>query len=358
MNGQHHSTCGIIPPHILRRVAPATLEQMRELARARLHPLAAAAPALRAEAAAHARLAVYDAQRRTQLPGRLVMSGRHASVLDLEIAEAWNGAGATYDFYARVFGRDSIDGRGMRIDSTVHYSLRFDNAMWNGSEVVYGDGDRQYFNRFTCALDVIGHELTHGVTQSTAGLDYSGQSGALNEHISDAFGVMVRQYVHGQTVTQADWLVGAGLFTSRVHGVAIRSMAAPGTAYDDPIVGRDPQPSHMDGYVDTDDDDGGVHINSGIPNHAFYLAAMAIGGKSWEVTGKVWYAALTRHVGPDADFADFARATITAAGELYGSGGSVQRIVIRAWSEVGVLPTSTPAVPRVMAQYPVVAAVT
>ena len=254
----------------------------------------------------------------------------------MEVGEAWDGSGATFDFFEQVFGRNSIDGRGMRIDSTVHYSKRFDNAMWNGSEMVYGDGDGRIFNRFTVAKDVIGHELTHGITQYTAGLGYEGQTGALNEHISDAFGIMVKQYFFGQTVHDSDWLIGAGLFTPKIHGSAIRSMAAPGTAYDDPLVGRDPQPSHMSGYVETEDDNGGVHINSGILNHAFYLAAMAIGGKSWEVLGKIWYAVLTQRLKSDADFAAFAGATVEVAGEMFGNGGSVQRIVAEAWTEVGL----------------------
>jgi Zn-dependent metalloprotease len=349
MHNVHHSVCGVIPPHILRRVAEApggdraraTLEQMRETARARTRP-PTETPSIRPAAPPRAHRRVFDGLHRTQLPGRLIITDRIVHSSDAEAMEAWNGAGATYDFFAKVFGRDSIDGRGMRIDSTVHYSRRFDNAMWNGSEIVYGDGDGRTFNRFTSALEVIGHELTHGVTPYTAALAYSGQTGALNEHISDAFGIMVKQYVRGQTVTDSDWLIGAGLFTSRVQGRAIRSMAAPGTAYDDPILGRDPQPSHMDGYVETEDDHGGVHINSGIPNHAFYLAAMAIGGRAWEVTGKIWYAALTRHLGPDADFHDFGRATVDAAAELFGSGGDAQQSVIRAWSEVG-LPESFPS---------------
>jgi Zn-dependent metalloprotease len=224
----------------------------------------------------------------------------------------------------------------MCIDSTVHYSKRFDNAMWNGSEMVYGDGDGRIFNRFTAAPDVIGHELTHGITQYTAGLGYFGQTGALNEHISDAFGIMVKQYKLGQTVHESDWLIGAGLFTKKIHAHGIRSMAAPGTAYDDPLVGRDPQPAHMNGYVETEDDNGGVHINSGILNHGFYRAAMALGGKSWEVLGWIWYATLTQRLTSDADFHDFARATVDIAGEKYGNGGSVQRIVAEAWTEVGL----------------------
>ena len=347
MQNIHHSICGVIPPHVLTRVAEtadeaghdaqATLDHMRELTHARTMTLVNRAAARSQNAPpAQKRLNVYDAHHHTRLPGTLVMSEQKPHSSDVEAQEAFDGSGATYDFYARVFGRHSIDNRGMRIDSTVHYASRFDNAMWDGRQMVYGDGDGRIFHRFTAALDVIGHELTHGVTQHTAGLGYSGQTGALNEHISDAFGTMVKQYILGQTVQEADWLIGAGLFTSKVHGRAIRSMAAPGFAYDDPILGRDPQPAHMRDYVETEDDDGGVHINSGIPNHAFYRAAMAIGGHSWEVPGTIWYAVLTRRLRPDSDFHDFARATVDVAGELFGNGGKVQRAVAGAWSDVGL----------------------
>jgi Zn-dependent metalloprotease len=235
-----------------------------------------------------------------------------------------------------VFGRNSIDNRGLRVDSVVHYGMHFDNAMWNGEQIVYGDGDGHLFNRFTASIDVIGHELTHGVTQYTAALGYTGQTGALNEHISDAFGIMVKQYTLGQSASESDWLIGAELFGPGVHGKAVRSMAAPGTAYDDPVLGRDPQPSHMRGYVDTPDDHGGVHINSGILNHAFYLAAVALGGMTWQVLGRIYYVALTERLTPDADFADFVRAIVDIAGELYGIGGRVQRVVADACGSVGI----------------------
>jgi hypothetical protein len=126
------------------------------------------------------------------------------------------------------------------------------------------------------------------------------------------------------------------LFTPAVRGKALRSMAAPGTAYDDPILGRDPQPAHMRGYIVTDDDNGGVHINSGIPNHAFYLDAIALGGYSWEVLGRIWYATLTERLTADADFFDFAGATIDVAGELFSIGGRVQDIVANGWLQVGI----------------------
>jgi Zn-dependent metalloprotease len=300
---------------------------------------------------------VYDAQHSQKLPGKLVMSEHKPRSADVEVAEAYDGAGTTFDFYALVFGRQSIDNRGMRIDSTVHYGSRFDNALWNGREIVYGDGDGRIFKRFTGSVDVIGHELTHGVTQYTAALGYSGQNGALNEHISDAFGAMVKQWKLGHAARQADWLIGAELFGPAVKGKAIRSMAAPGTAYDDPILGRDPQPAHMRDYVDTVDDNSGVHINSGIPNHAFYLAAIALGGNTWEVLGRIWYATLTQRVTADADFNDFARATVDIAGELYGNGGRVQRVLADAWSQVGlVVPLfDTPRIPVKRHSVPIIA---
>src|SRR5690606_25342549 len=125
-----------------------------------------------------------------------------------------------------------------------------------------GDEDlpesQRLFNRFTIAADIIGHELAHGVTQHTANLIYQGQSGALNESMSDVFGSLVKQRLLGHTAAEADWLIGEGLFTSNVNGTGIRSMKEPGTAYDDPVLGKDPQPGHMNNYVQTPSDNGGV----------------------------------------------------------------------------------------------------
>jgi len=327
-----HHVCGVIPPHILAKVAEqaehearddarSTLEQMRELATERTRTFfEGAAPAAIAAAPQKKRRSIYDAHHSLRLPGKLVMSEHKPRSADVEVAEAYDGSGTTFDFYAQIFSRNSIDGRGMRVDSTVHYGTRFDNAMWNGHQMVYGDGDGLLFNRFTAALDVIGHELTHGVTQFTAALGYDGQTGALNEHISDAFGIMVKQFKLNQTAKESDWLLGAGLFTSRVHGKAVRSMAAPGTAYDDPTLGRDPQPAHMRHYVDTEDDNGGVHINSGIPNHAFYLAAVALGGRTWEVLGRIWYRVLTERLTSDADYIRLSGTAGSA--RVQSSGGS------------------------------------
>ena len=242
----------------------------------------------------------------------------------------------TFEFFEKSYGRNSIDGAGLPMISTVHYGENYDNAFWNGDQMVYGDGDGTLFTAFTGPIDVTGHELTHGVTQYTAGLDYFGQSGALNESMSDVFGSLIKQYYKGQTADQADWLIGEGLLAEAVHGVALRSMKEPGTAYDDPQLGKDPQPAHMDHFVRTSRDNGGVHINSGIPNRAFYLAAAEIGGNAWEKAGKVWYDTLTGGLASDTDFAAFAAATVATATKLFGSGSAELTAVRNAWTGVGI----------------------
>jgi hypothetical protein len=205
--------------------------------------------------------------------------------------------------------------------------------------MVFGDGDGEIFGDFTASLDVIGHELTHGVTEHTANLAYSGESGALNESVSDVFGVLVAQFSRGEDAASADWLVGQELLLPGVKGTALRSMLRPGTAYDDPRLGKDPQPDSMDGYVQTTSDNGGVHINSGIPNRAFAEAAVAVGGKAWLTVGPVWYDVLTgSDIRPACDFATFAALTIDGAVARYGRGHPVTDAIAHAWSLVGVVP--------------------
>ena len=252
------------------------------------------------------------------------------------ISEAYEYSGDTYKFYKDIFDRNSIDAKGMRLDSSVHYGEDYNNAFWNGTQMVYGDGDGEIFDRFTKCLEVIGHELTHGVTQYEAALEYEGQAGALNESFSDVFGSLVKQYVLKQTVDKADWLIGAGLFARKVKGVALRSMEEPGTAYDDPTIGKDPQPGHMKNFVKTTSDNGGVHINSGIPNRAFYLAAQEIGGYAWEKTGKIWYLTLIDRLREQSDFEDAANFTFDVAGSLFGKGSREQKVVYNAWNKVGI----------------------
>jgi Zn-dependent metalloprotease len=278
---------------------------------------------------------IFNAENSEELPGVLIKSEGGRAIGGKTVSEAYVYSGSTYNFYKQVFGRRSIDSRGMRLDSTVHYGENYNNAFWNGTQMVYGDGDGDIFQRFTKCLDVVGHELTHGVTQYEAALEYQGQSGALNESFSDVFGSLVKQYALKQKADKADWLIGSGLFTDKITG-ALRSMKNPGSAYNDPILGKDPQPGNMKDYVDTTDDNGGVHINSGIPNHAFYLTAIELGGYAWEKAGRIWYITLRDRLREDSDFQSAANLTFEVAGGLYGKNSKEQKAVKNAWNLVGI----------------------
>ncbi len=289
--------------------------------------------------------AVYDAGETSELPGRLVREEGDPASGDDAVDEAYELAGITYRFYKDMLGRDSLDDRGAALIATVHYEKGFDNAFWNGTQMVYGDGDEdlprdeRLFKRFTASLEIAGHELTHGVVQYEANLKYGFEPGALNESIADVMGSLVKQWHLGQTVDEADWLIGGELFTGSVNARAIRSMREPGTAYDDPVLGgTDPQPDHYENYVNLSrrQDSGGVHINSGIPNRAFYVTAAEIGGKAWERAGRIWYYALRDRMRRRTDFADAAYLTHKVAGDLYGENSKEQVAVRTGWEEVGV----------------------
>jgi Zn-dependent metalloprotease len=351
MNRTYHRmrqicACDIIPPYILESIARRGTQTQRALA---LQTLArdnwirsqrATQSQVRSGGAERAgpprknRL-IYTASNTTNLPGTLIRSEGQDPSGDVAVDEAHGGFGATFDLYWDVYGRNSIDNNGMDLIGTVHYGDQYDNAFWDGAQMVFGDGDGTIFNRFTIAIDVIGHELTHGVTAATAALEYHDQPGALNESVSDVFGSLVKQWSLGQTAVQADWLIGAGLLAASIHGVAIRSMKAPGTAYDDPVIGKDPQPDHMSRYVNTTSDQGGVHTNSGIPNKAFYLTAIAIGGNSWEIAGNIWYRTLLdSRLSGTAQFQGFADLTADNANQIHGA--RVRAAVVQAWHDVGI----------------------
>lgn len=280
---------------------------------------------------------IFDAGESQRLPGQEVRAEGDPPTGDDAVDEAYDHLGATYDLYSDVYDRNSIDNEGLPLNGTVHFGQEYDNAFWDGSRMVFGDGDGELFNRFTIPVDVVGHELTHGVTGDEAGLIYWGQSGALNESVSDVFGSLVKQYQLQQKAEDADWLIGEGLLTDEVNGEALRSMKSPGTAYDDPVLGKDNQPATMADYVRTIADNGGVHTNSGIPNHAFYLAATNIGGYAWDEVGLVWYSVLTGgQLSRSAQFATFANLTVLAAAELFRDDPGVADGVSDAWNQVGI----------------------
>lgn len=335
---------GIVPPHILEQIVLRGDEEARRASLATIEAdavfraeRALVPPAQGATAGAGKDRRIYDANNGVILPGTLVRSEGQGAGADVAVNEAYEGLGATYDLMSDIFGRDSMDDAGMPLIGSVHYRNQYNNAGWNGVQMVFGDGDGVYFNRFTAAIDIMGHELAHGVTTNESDLEYSYQSGALNEHCSDVIGSLVKQYAASpkQTAADADWIIGAGLFTAAVNGVGLRSMKDPGTAYDDDVLGKDPQPGHMDDYVVTTSDYGGVHINSGIPNRAFYLAAVAFGGHAWGKAGQIWYATMTdSRLTSTAQFTDFAALTVDNAQGLYSSAEA--DVVREAWRQVGI----------------------
>lgn len=333
----------VIPPYILRKIIAHGSGHQQEQARRTLthvqhlmaeHWQKTAAP--KTTQAGKIEREIYDAKNKETLPGTLVRKEGQSSNGDVAADEAWNYLGITHDFFWQIYKRNSLDNHGLKLAGTVHYGEKYQNAFWNGQQMVFGDGDGEIFNRFTIAIDVVAHELSHGVTETEAGLIYFEQAGALNESMSDVFGSLVKQFSLKQTADKADWIIGEGLLAKGINGKGLRSMSHPGTAYDDPMLGKDPQPGHMKDYIKTREDNGGVHLNSGIPNRAFYLAAKALGGFAWEQAGQAWYDTLCdKDLRQDADFNAFAQLTVQHGKKRFDT--KVAGVIEQAWKEVGVL---------------------
>ncbi|MFB7253972.1 M4 family metallopeptidase [Streptomyces nojiriensis] len=343
----------IIPPYILdklvesddREVRQAALNTLLTTARLRGERTVRASFA-GAAAPGGARRTVFDCEHSEFLQtAALARTEDGLESADESVNQAFDALGLTRDFYKEVFQRDSIDGRGMRLDGFVHFGEKVGNAYWDGRRMLFGDGDGLEFGDLTGSLEVIAHELTHGVTDHTSAFEYHKQSGALNESMSDVFGSLVKQWKRKETAEEADWLIGADVWTPGIEGDALRSMKAPGTAFNHPLVGKDPQPDRMGKFVhlpDTrDGDNGAVHYNSGIPNKAFFLTAVGIGGFAWEAAGPLWYESLKASTAQD-QFQDFADTTFLKAGELFGVGSPEQTAVLAAWQEVEIQVTGVP----------------
>jgi Zn-dependent metalloprotease len=272
--------------------------------------------------------------------------------------DAHFGAATVYDYYLNVLGRNGIDGVGgprtltsingttALISSNVHFGKSYNNAFWSDAknQMFYGDGDGSQFTPLV-TLDICGHEMTHGVTSRTANLTYSGESGALNESWSDVFGAMVELYARGGQETTATWWIGEDAYTPATAGDALRYMSAP---HNDPNYGytsNDDPDYYTERYTGTGDN-GGVHINSGIGNHAFYLVAH--GGNHAHVPGpfvtgigadhaaRIWYKALTTYMTSSTNFSGARAATLNAASDLYGAGSQEYLSVADAWTACGV----------------------
>jgi Zn-dependent metalloprotease len=350
--GQHRMrgcTCFIVPPGVLQAYArderlgdalrqkfrdtfaeTMRLKKFREAGRlASLAHRTSVAPAGAALAGAAVGGApdvqVYDCQQRQSLPGRPAANPQSSS--DPAVSTIYATTQKVAEFYRTVLSRNSVDNNGLDLVSSVHYQQNYDNAFWNGQQMVYGDGDGTVFTEFYKSSDVIGHELTHGVTQNESGLLYEGESGALNESISDSFGAVFNQWLNGWPAsTPEGWLIGAGIMGSQARArnkTCLRDMNDP--AGDHCL---SPQPASYKQFDPTGD----VHFNSGIPNKAFALFAQASGGNAWERAIKVWYSACTnRKVSSGATFVDFAAVTIEAASAV---GSDVADQLKQAWAAV------------------------
>lgn len=343
----HDAIQCILPPYILDHLASSSDPKVRALAIEAIARSAAlratrktisqfpAMAAIPSPAGKKERL-VYDMKRQgsSALPGKLVRREGDAKTVDVAVNEAYDHSGVTYDFYSKVYGRNSLDDRGMTLVSSVHLGVNYNNAFWNGEQMAYGDGDGVIFTRFTRSLDVVGHELTHGVVSHTCNLEYRNESGALNEHFADVFGVLVKQWKRKQTAAKADWLIGADIIGPGTSATALRTFKGEKAYEDDDALGTDPQPKHLsDKYTGTADS-GGVHINSGIPNHAFFLVATALGGRAWERAGKIWYHTLLA-LHQTSIFQDMVAMTVQTAAMLFGSGSTEEKAVAKAWQAVG-----------------------
>ena len=338
--------CCTFPTHLLQRLAQAIDPGVSRRALDALG-FSARARALRAELGALPPLPtiaapnrgryreVYDARHRgpSALPGRLVRSERERPVRDQSVNEAYVNAGHTYAFYRTVFGRNSLDDRAMVLRSSVHLSRKLNNAFWDGSQMVYGDGDGEIFVHLPRPLEVVAHELTHGVIAHTSGLVYRGEAGALNESFADVMGSLVKQWHHRQTARRADWLIGRQMMGSALRARALRTLTGRKAFEGDPLLGTDPQPKHYRDRIRIPDPDVAAHLNSGIPNHAFHLVATHLGGYAWNHAGAIWYEAMTT-LPSRSNFATAAGRTIAIARRRFGS--RVAAVVERAWREVGV----------------------
>jgi Zn-dependent metalloprotease len=269
---------------------------------------------------------VYDSQNTWEQRKKLVRDEGGADTGDPAVDKVYEYAGIVRDYFRKLVGRNSIDNAGMDLILNVHYGEKYMNAFWDGDEMTFGDGDGKIFVSLTESLDVVAHELSHGVTQFTADLEYYGESGALNEHFSDVFGSAITQYALKHDAGSADWLIGNEIMGPDLYGETLRSMRAPGMAYNHPLMGKDPQPDHMDNYYSGPGDNQGVHINSGIPNKAFYLVSMEIGTDKATL---IWYRAL-QNLWSTAKFNDAVDVIVNAARDLTREEkvppGSTQRV--------------------------------
>jgi len=349
-DGHYHCYCCALPKRLLTHLAEkssgADSERLHAQAhhsselRARRSLLSTKTPSTRPGRQLLHRQ-VFDAQGSTFLPGQLLRDEDDPPTGDEDANKAYENVGIALQFYRSVLGRDSVDARGTRIDASVHYGFRFANAMWTGEQLIVGDGDGQHVTKLARSLGIVAHEFSHGVIQHIVrgGLGVvkvagqppalKGEAGALNESFADVFASMIKQWHAGQDARHADWLLGEDVLAPHA-GKAIRSLEDPGNTR--LTWEKDHQIKDFQRYRPTDE----AHKASGIANHAFYLAATQLGGKSWEQLAPIWLKAFDR-LRARATFLEAAHATIDVAAALHGKGTASHQAIKSAWKKVKVL---------------------
>ncbi len=295
--------CTFIPPHMSRKVA----ETRKSFSNGVKVDSSLRTERQGALASVDGPIRVYSASSRTILPGALVQ----------EEDEAADRVRGHSQVIQQLLGTEEFP------DAVVHYGKGYSNAFFNGSYLIFGEGDGHVFGDFTKALDITSHELGHALIATGPRLAYSGEPGAVNEHLADVFGTVTQQWV---TQNQHDWRIGQEIMLDGIS--AVRDMLNPGTAYDTVLMGRDPQVGHMDQYRKVRADNGGVHINSGIPNRAFALLCETTGEPSWGRPLAMWRLAMA-DLKPNSTFKTLAQAT-------WHHSGGLNPAVKEAWAQVGV----------------------
>ncbi|MFD2936591.1 M4 family metallopeptidase [Spirosoma flavum] len=344
MKNHHRCNCHIIPPFILDELKKAGVDitaQTKSISRdfrlRRADQLAfrSSEASLVTPPVKNADRFVYDSKTTQNQRLLLVRKEGGAASADQVVNQVYENAGAVRSYYKNTFNYLSVDNHGADLILNVHFGKAYANAFWDGDEMTFGDGDGQIFTNLASALDVTGHELTHGVVQYTAGLTYQGQPGALNEHYADVFGSVIKQVAKHQTAATADWLIGDEIMGPTLTGQALRSMKAPGTAYNNQFMGKDPQPAHMDNIYKGSADNGGVHINSGIPNKVFYLVATAI---ETDKAALLWFETL-KTLKPTTNFKSFKTALLKQAKKLATAGkvpATTESVAKQSFQDVGL----------------------
>lgn len=344
MKNHQRCNCHIIPPFVVDELKKAGVDipsQSRTISREfrdrRAQQLAfrSSESALVAPPTKNADRFVYDSKTTQNQRFLLVRKEGGAVSADQIVNTVYENAGSVRSYFKTAFNYLSVDNHGADLILNVHFGKAYANAFWDGDEMTFGDGDGQVFVNLAGALDVTAHELTHGIVQYTAGLNYQGQSGALNEHFADVFGSVIKQVAKKQTAATADWLIGDEIMGPQLTGQALRSMKAPGTAYNNQLMGQDPQPAHMDNIYKGSADHGGVHINSGIPNKVFYLIATGI---ETDKAALLWFETLKK-LKPTTNFKSFKTALLKQA-KILAKAGSVpattETIAKEAFGAVGL----------------------